>query len=116
MTVTPPFDPDTPPERPVDLPDGDALAAFVETYPQVLVEFYTDGCGICASMEPILDGVARTSEAVVATINPRDDPPLIEAYEITSVPTFVRFVDGEPVERRSDGFVPAEELTAFANA
>lgn len=112
---SPPFDADAPPERPVDLPDGDALDAFVGTYPRVLVEFYTEGCGICASMEPVLSGVARTSDAVVATINPRDDPPLVDAYTITSVPTFVLFLDGEPVARRSEGFVPAEALSAFAD-
>ena len=113
MTSSPPFDPDQSPERPVDLPDGDALDALVEAYPRVLVEFYTDGCGICASMEPILGGLAR-SELVVGTINPRDDPPLIDEYEIASVPTFVLFVDGEMVDRLADGFVPSEQLRAFA--
>ncbi|MFB6188944.1 MAG: thioredoxin family protein [Halapricum sp.] len=113
MTTSHSFDPASPPDRPVDLADGDALDALIETYPRVLVEFYTDGCGICASMEPILDGVAR-SGVVVGAVNPRDDPPLIDDYEITSVPTFVLFVDGEPADRLSEGFVPSEDLRAFA--
>ncbi|QSG10348.1 thioredoxin family protein [Halapricum desulfuricans] len=108
-----PFNAEQPPERPVDLADGDELTAFVETYDDVLVEFYTDGCGVCASMEPVLSGVAR-SGAVVGTINPRDDPPLVDEYRIASVPTFVRFRDGEPVDRISEGFVPGEQLQAFA--
>lgn len=110
-----PFDPDQPPDRPVDLADGDELVSLVETFPRVLVEFYTDGCGICASMEPIVGGLAR-SDLVVGTINPRNDPPLIEDYEITSVPTFVLFVDGEPADRLADGFVPSDDLQAFATA
>lgn len=113
-TPSPPFDVSDPPDRPVDLTDADALDALVETYPRVLVEFYTDGCGICASMEPILSGIARTSDAVVATVNPREDPPLIEDFQITSVPTFVLFVDGEPTDRLADGFVESERLSAFA--
>ncbi|QCC50848.1 thioredoxin family protein [Halapricum salinum] len=113
MSSTPSFDPDQPPERPVDLADSEALDSLVETYPRVLVEFYTDGCGICASMEPILGGLAR-SGVVVGTINPRNDPPLIDQFDIASVPTFVLFVDGEPVDRLSDGFVPSEELQDFA--
>lgn len=113
MESTTSFDPDDPPDRPVNLADAEELSALVETYPRVLVEFYTDGCGICASMEPVVGGVAR-SGVVVGTINPRDDPPLIDDYEIASVPTFVRFVDGEPVDRLSEGFVPGEELQAFA--
>jgi len=115
-TASPPYDPASPPDRPVDLPDGDALDAFVDAYDRVVVEFYTDGCGICASMEPVLDAVAHNTDAVVATINPRDDPPLIERFEIGSVPTVVLFVDGESVDRLADGFVPAEDLTAFAEA
>jgi thioredoxin-like negative regulator of GroEL len=112
-TATPPFDADTPPSRPVDLLDGDALDAFVDAYDRVLVEFYTDGCGICSSMEPILGAITARTDAVVATINPRDDPRLIEDYQISSVPTFLVFVDGDPVSRRADGFVPADDLTTF---
>jgi thiol-disulfide isomerase/thioredoxin len=115
MSSAPAFDPSQPPDQPVDLADDPALEKLVETHPRVLVEFYTEGCGICASMEPILGGLAR-SDLVVGTINPRDDPPLIEEFEITSVPTFVLFVDGEPVDRLADGFVPSEELQAFATA
>jgi thioredoxin-like negative regulator of GroEL len=111
-TATPPFDTEAPPARPVDLPDGDALDAFVAAYDHVLVQFYTDGCGICASMEPVLDAVAHTTDAVVATINPRDDPPLVERFEIRSVPTEVLFVDGDPVDRLAEGFVSAEDLVA----
>jgi thioredoxin 1 len=115
-TTRPPFDADSPPSRPTDLPDGDALDAFVDAYERVLVQFYTDGCGICASMEPVLDAVAHNTDAVVATINPRDDPPLVERFQISSVPTEVVFVDGEPVDRLSEGFVSADDLTAFVEA
>ena len=107
------FDASDPPTRPVALADADALDALVGTYPRVLVEFYTEGCGICASMEPILGGIARSSDAVVGTVNPREDPPLIEDYRISSVPTFVLFVDGEAVDRLADGFVESERLSAF---
>ncbi|MFW6018370.1 MAG: thioredoxin family protein [Halapricum sp.] len=107
------FSAEQPPERPVDLADSEQLREFVETYDDVLVEFYTDGCGVCASMEPVLGGVAREG-VVVGTINPRDDPPLIDEYEIASVPTFVRFRDGQPVDRIAEGFVPGEKLQAFA--
>jgi len=30
-----------------------------------------------------------------------------------SVPTLVRFVGGDPVDRIADGFVPSEDLLAF---
>ena len=99
--------------RPVEIVDAAELDALVKRHDSVLVEFYTDGCGICQSMVPVLGVVARTSEAVVATVNPRDDPPLIDRFDVQSVPLFVCFVDGEPVGRRAEGFVSADELLAW---
>lgn len=99
--------------RPTSLDDADALDAFVDDADAALVEFYTDGCGICASMEPVLGNVARALDVDVALINPRDDPPLVERFDVRSVPLFVLFVDGEPVARRAEGFIPGEELAAW---
>lgn len=105
----------TAPGRPVSLADEDALDAFVDDAPVALVEFYTDGCGICASMEPVLGNVARgvAADVAVGLVNPRDDPPLVERFDVRSVPLFVLFVDGEPVARRADGFVPGDDLAAW---
>ncbi|KOX97954.1 MULTISPECIES: co-chaperone YbbN [Halorubrum] len=102
-------------QRPVSLSDEADLDAFVGDAAVALVEFYTDGCGICASMEPVIGNVARGVEAdlAVGLVNPRDDPPLVERFDVRSVPLFVLFVDGEPVARRADGFVPGDELTAW---
>lgn len=100
-------------ERPVHLDDADDLDAFVANAEVALVEFYTEGCGICASMEPVLGNVAQTTAAAVGLVNPRDDPQLIERFDVRGVPLLVVFVDGEPVERRDDGFVPGDELAAW---
>ncbi|WP_144925118.1 thioredoxin family protein [Halorubrum salsamenti] len=99
--------------RPVSLTDEDALDAFVADADAAVVEFYTDGCGICASMEPVLGNVARELDIAVAAVNPRDDPPLVERFDVRSVPLFVLFVDGEPVARRAEGFIPGDDLTAW---
>lgn len=99
--------------RPVDLPDADALEAFVSAADLALVEFYTNGCGLCQGMEPVLSGVARQTGVSVGLINPRDDPPLVERFDVQSVPLFVLFRDGERVDRRAEGFVGADELTAW---
>jgi thioredoxin-like negative regulator of GroEL len=100
-------------QRPVSLSDEADLDAFVGDAAVALVEFYTDGCGICASMEPVLGNVARALDVDVALINPRDDPPLVERFDVRSVPLFVLFVDGEPVARRAEGFIPGDDLSAW---
>ncbi|SDJ29792.1 Thioredoxin [Halovenus aranensis] len=101
------------PDRPVTLQTEDDLDDFVAQTDVALVEFYTDGCGICQSMEPVLGNVARETTAAVATVNPRDDPPLVDRFQVQSVPLLVLFVDGEPVARRADGFVGADELLTW---
>ena len=101
--------------RPTSLADADALDALVADADAALVEFYTDGCGICASMEPVLGNVARAHDIDVALINPRDDPPLVERFDVRSVPLFVLFVDGEPVARRAEGFIAGDDLTAWVD-
>jgi thiol-disulfide isomerase/thioredoxin len=101
------------PIRPTPLEDADALDRFVDARDVALVEFYTDGCGVCQSMEPVLGNVARALSLPTGLINPRDDPPLVDRFDVRSVPLFVLFVDGEPVARREDGFVSGDDLTAW---
>ena len=99
--------------RPTQLADETALDAFCAATDVALVEFYTNGCGICQSMEPVLGNVARELDLAVGLINPREDPPLIDRFTIQSVPTLVLFVDGDPVARRADGFVSGDDLAAW---
>jgi thioredoxin-like negative regulator of GroEL len=96
--------------RPAALADEAELDELLDSSGTVLVEFYTEGCGICQSMEPVLGVLARTTDVTVATVNPRDDPVLVDRFQVQSVPLFVLFVDGEAVARRADGFVGADDL------
>ena len=95
---------------PTRLETATALDRFVADHDRVLVEFYTDGCGACAAMEPVLGLVAEGTGVPVALVNPRDDPRLIEDYDVTRVPTLVVFEDGEVTDRLDDGFVGAERV------
>lgn len=98
-------------DRPIHLSDEAELDAFLADADTALVEFYTDGCGICRSMEPVLGNLTRALDIQVGLLNPRDDPPLVDRFDVRSVPLFVLFVGGEPVGRLADGFVPGDELT-----
>ncbi|WP_417750564.1 thioredoxin family protein [Salinibaculum rarum] len=100
-------------DSPVALDDEAALEDLLSSHETVLLELYTDGCSICASMEPILTNIARATDAVVATVNPRNDPPLVDRFAVQSVPKFVLFVDGEPVAERAEGFIPNDDLVSW---
>jgi len=92
----------------------DELDALLADRERVLVMVRTAGCAVCKSMSPILDGVARASDATVVEFNPRDDLDAVADFDVRSVPTFLLFADGDLVARRADGFVPTDELAAFA--
>ena len=79
----------------------------------VLVDFYTKGCTLCQSVEPVLGNVARATGVPVLLVNPKDDPSLVDEHDIRSVPTLALFRDGEEVGRIADGFVGAERLVEF---
>ena len=54
--------------------------------------------------------------AAVGALGERvDDPPLVERFDVRSVPLFVLFADGEPVARRAEGFIPGDDLTAWVD-
>lgn len=95
----------------VQLESQSELDTFVSETRLVVVEFYTDGCGICQSMEPVIGNLARELDISIGTVNPRDDPPLVDRFDVRSVPLFVLFDDGDPVARLADGFVSGDDLT-----
>ncbi|WP_372910376.1 thioredoxin family protein [Salinigranum sp.] len=99
--------------RPVPVETSAELDALAAEHPLVLVEFYTNGCAICQSIEPVLGNVARASDVVVATCNPQTDLSLVERFGVQSVPTLVLLEDGEEVGRLADGFQSTEAILEF---
>lgn len=102
--------------RPTDLADEAALEDFISEHEVAVVEFYTNGCGLCTNMKPIVGNVGRHCNVPVGFINPRDDPPLVDRFEVQSVPLIVLFVGGEPVARRAEGYISGDDLTAWIDA
>ncbi|MBV0924095.1 thioredoxin family protein [Halomicroarcula limicola] len=103
-------------DRPVTVRTRAELDDVLADSDRVLTMVRTEGCTICQSMEPILDNVARATDAAVVVFNPKEDLDAVEAFDVRSVPTFLLFVDGELVDRRADGFVPTAELVAFVES
>lgn len=79
----------------------------------VLVDFWAEWCHPCRIMAPVVDELAReyTEKAVFAKLNVDDNPEAASRYEVMSIPLFIIFKDGEPVERivGAVGLEPLEE-------
>ena len=84
----------------LSLGDG-SIEEFVETETPVLVEFYTEWCGSCQQMDPILESIAAETDATVLTVDIEEHLETAIEYGAQSAPTLVLFVDGRPVKQLS---------------
>ncbi|WP_049979990.1 thioredoxin family protein [Halolamina rubra] len=100
-------------EKPHRLDTGDELDALVAEHEVVVVDFYTKGCTVCQSIEPMMGNVARATTATVAMLNPQTDLDLVDEYDVQGVPTLVLFEDGEIVGRMASGFEGTESIVSF---
>jgi len=69
-----------------------------ETTP-VLVDFYADWCAPCRALSPRLETLSRelASKLKIIKVNIEDHPEVAEKYGIRSLPTLIRFEQGEAV-------------------
>lgn len=100
-------------QQPLRVADGDELDDVLAAHDRVLVEFYTKGCTLCQSIEPVLGNVARETGVPVAMVNPGEDIDLIDEWSVRSVPTLVLVEAGEEVARLADGFQGGSAIEAF---
>ena len=65
----------------------------------VVVDFYTDWCGPCKDMVPVLNRVKEEMKDSVRIIKVNVDrnPFIATKYNVRAVPTIVIFKNGEPV-------------------
>jgi thioredoxin 1 len=75
----------------------------------VLVDFYTERCGPCQQMAPVLDKLAEEVSSVkIVKINAAENYDLAVKFKVTSVPSFVLFQDGTVQKTRSGVILPSQ--------
>lgn len=85
----------------------------------VLVDFYADWCMPCLMMAPIIEELSEKFKGKIkfAKINIEDYPNLAQKFNVSSIPNFVLFKDGQQAEQFM-GALPAEafeeKLKGFA--
>jgi thioredoxin 1 len=64
------------------------------------VDFWAVWCGPCKTMEPVVERLAAKLGANVnfAKINVDEHPSIATRYEVQSIPTFMIFKNGRPVD------------------
>jgi thioredoxin 1 len=90
--------------------DGDVL----KSEQPVLVDFWAPWCGPCRSVGPILDDLANQYQGKlkVAKVNVDESSEVAMKYQVTSIPTFILFKNGQVADRVL-GALPRSEFVKF---
>lgn len=81
----------------------DDLETVVEDSGVTLVEFYTEWCGTCQRLRPVLETLAGDTDAAILTVDIESHLETAIEFGARSTPTFVLFVDGTPVKQLRGG-------------
>jgi thioredoxin 1 len=89
----------------------DRFISIISSEKPVLVDFYTDWCGPCKDMQPVLKEVREKVQDTVRIVKVDVDknPFIATKYNVRTVPTITIFKGGEPVWSVA-GVTGAEEL------
>ncbi len=82
-----------------------------------LVDFWAPWCGPCQIMGPVVEELAEEyrDELKVGKLNIDENPQVVEAYGIMSIPTLIFFEDGEQVNQLT-GVRSRENLVTFVDS
>ncbi len=67
----------------------------------VLVDFWAEWCGPCRMVGPILEEISNEhgDKITIGKLNSDEESDIAARYMITSIPTMLVFVNGEPVKQ-----------------
>lgn len=86
-------------DEPIHVDGRNHLDELVSGQSVVLVDFYAEWCGPCKMIEPIVEELARETDAVVAKVDIDANQQLAAQYQVRGVPTLLLFANGQLVEQ-----------------
>jgi thioredoxin 2 len=98
------------PAAPVEVTTATFDREFSDWQELLLVEFWSETCGYCRMVEPVVRDIARwkAGRLKVLLVNIQRDLPLAQRYDALATPTFILFRKGQQLAR-IDG-APKEKI------
>jgi thioredoxin 2 len=98
------------PESPVEVTGANFEDEVIRWPGAVLVEFWSQTCGICMSLMPTVYDIAkqRAGKLKVVLINVERNPLLANRFNVLSLPTFIIYKNGSMINRLDGGLARAK--------
>jgi len=98
----------------VSVDEANFESEVIDSQTPVLVDFYSDTCGPCKRMEPILGELATEYQGSlkVVRVDVLRAPHLAQKYQISSIPVFMVFKEGK-CEETNTGAMPKAQLISM---
>ena len=95
---------------------NDALAMAKAEDKMVFIDFYTDWCGPCKMLAPVLEDVQEEMKNVkIVKVDIDENPNVASEYKVKNIPTIKVFKNGEEVDTLM-GFMPKDVLKSKVEA
>ena len=97
--------------KPLDVTDRTFDVEVLTSEKPVLTDFWAEWCGPCKMVAPVLEEIAEEydGELKIAKLDVDENGQTTRRYSVKSIPTFILFTHGQPVERLV-GAMPKEQL------
>jgi thioredoxin len=102
-------------DRPLNVTDATFQDVVISSKIPVMVDFFTQWCGACRSIEYALEAIAAGNKGKlkVLMLDIENNPETARKYEIRATPTLIIFRDGQSAEQVV-GAVPESQLQELA--